>query len=126
VAATPAVEALKSEHGTQFDAPLLNTFIQMIQLESLREIVGHSEPGVPMVECPNCGPVITVSLDTKDGDIGFCRVCGSKHRLHRDGDTFTVEPTGEMGSADELKPQPETGSIETFVSQAPPSVNFKG
>jgi HD-GYP domain-containing protein (c-di-GMP phosphodiesterase class II) len=125
VTATPAGETLRAEHGTQFDAPLLDTFIQMIQLESLREIVGHSELGLPMVECPNCGPVITVSRDTGDGDIGFCRVCGSKHRLHRDGDTFSVEPTGEMGTADELKPQPETSSIEAFVSQAPRSVNIQ-
>lgn len=124
VAATPAVEALKAEHGTQFDAPLLDAFIQMVQLDRMREIVGYSESGVPMVACPSCGPVITVSRHTKDGDIGYCRVCGSRHRLHRDGGTFAVEPTGEIGSADELKPQPETGSIDAFVSQAPPSVTI--
>lgn len=124
VAAEPAAEALKAEHGTQFDAPLLDAFIQMVQLDRLSDIVGHSESGVPMVACPSCGPVIAVTRDSRDGDIGYCRVCGSKHRLHRDSGSFAVEPTGEMASADELKPQPETGSIDAFVSGAPPSVNI--
>lgn len=124
VAATPAVEVLKEEHGTQFDAGLLDAFIEMIRLDSLRAIVGHSEQGIPMVECPSCGPVITVTRATKDGDIGYCRVCGSKHRLHQDEDTFVVEPTGEMGSAEELKPRPEINSIEAFISRAPKHVDI--
>ncbi len=124
VAATPAVEILDNERGTQFDAVLLDAFIQMIQLDTLRGIVGHSEIGVPMVECPSCGPVITVDRNTKEGDVGFCRVCGSKHRLHRDGDSFTVEPTGMMGSAQELKPRPEINSIEAFIALAPKHVDI--
>ena len=59
-----------------------------------------------------------------DGDVGFCRVCGSKHRLHRDGDSFTVEPTGRMGSAQELKPRPEINSIEAFIALAPKHVDI--
>ena len=124
VAATPAVEAMTVEHGTQFDARLMDAFIQMAQLDTIQEIVGTSEPGVAMVNCPSCGPVITVSRDASDGDIAYCRVCGSKHRLHRDGDTFVVEPTGAVGTADALKPRPETRSIEAFISQAPKWVNI--
>jgi HD-GYP domain-containing protein (c-di-GMP phosphodiesterase class II) len=122
VAAEPAVAALKVEHGTQFDAGLLDAFIRMVQLDLLNQIVGHSESGVPMVHCLNCGPVITVSKSTRDGDIGFCRVCGTKHRLHRSGGTFVVEPMGAKGSAEELQPQPERVSIEAFISQAPDMV----
>ena len=124
VAATPAVEALKAEHGSQFDARLLDAFIQMDRLDTLREIVGTSERGVRMVVCPTCGPVITVSRNAKDGDIGYCRVCGTKHRLHHDGDTFVVEPTGARGTAEALKPRPETCSIDAFISRAPQWVNI--
>lgn len=56
---------------------------------------------------------------TQDGDIGFCRVCGAKHRLHRSGDTFEVAPTGEMGTAEQLKPRPEKEAIEAFIFSAP-------
>lgn len=124
VAATPAVEKLKAEQGTQFDARLLDTFIPVAQMATIRDIVGTSELGVAMVKCPTCGPVITVARDAKDGDIGYCRVCGSEHRLHRDGDTFVAEPTGAAGTAEALKPRPETGSIEAFISGVPQWVDI--
>lgn len=119
VAAEPAVAALEAENGTQFDTLLLDAFIQMVQLEALNQILGHSDSGVPMVHCRNCGPVITVTRDTKDGDIGFCRVCGTRHRFHRDGDTFVVEPLGASASAEELQPLPDRAIIEAFIDDAP-------
>jgi response regulator RpfG family c-di-GMP phosphodiesterase len=119
VAAAPAVAAMKKENGTQFDARLLDTFTNLARTDALVEIIGTSEWGVPMVECPSCGPVITVSRDARDGDIGHCRVCGTAHRLHRDGGTFMVEATGEMGTAEDLKPRPEAGPIEAFIARAP-------
>lgn len=124
VAVDLAVKALKAEHGTQFDARLLDTFAGLALVDTVGEIAGHSEQGVPMVVCPPCGPVITVSRDAVDGDICYCRICGSKHRLHRDGESFVVEPTGEKGSADTLKPRPETGAINTFISEAPTWVDI--
>jgi HD-GYP domain-containing protein (c-di-GMP phosphodiesterase class II) len=119
VEATPAIEAMKMEIDTQFDARLLDAFTGLVQADALGEIIGTSELGVPMVECPSCGPVITVSRDAKDGDLGYCRVCGTAHRLHREGDTFVVEATGAMGTAEDLRPRPETGSIDAFLSRAP-------
>ena len=124
VATEPAVEALRVEHGTQFDSLLLDAFVHSAQIERLKEFVGHSQPGVPMVYCKNCGPVITVTENTQDGDIGFCRVCGTRHRLHRDGDTFAVEPLGVKGSAEELQPFPERAVIEAFIDQAPESIEI--
>ena len=124
VDADPAVASLRVEQGTQFDSRLLDAFIQMVQIERLREVVGYSQPGIPMVHCLNCGPVITVSDNTRDGDIGFCRVCGSRHRLHSDGDTFVVEPLGVRGSAEELQPFPERAVIEAFIDQAPASIEI--
>lgn len=124
VAAEPAVAALKAECGTQFDDHLMQAFIQMVQLETLNEIVGNSEWGVPLVACPNCGPVITVSQRTLDGDIGFCRVCGTKHRLHSKGATFVVEPMAAKGSAEDHQPRPEWAAIDAFISQAPGMVEI--
>jgi len=124
VAAMPAVEALEGEHGRQFDAGLLDAFMQRTRLPTLQEIVGTSERGVRMVRCPTCGPVVTVSSSARDGDVGYCRVCGNQHRLHRDGDSFVAEPTGAKGSAEDLKPRPETGSIDAFISRAPQWVDI--
>lgn len=124
VDAEPAVAALKAECATQFDENLLQAFVQVVQLGALNEIVGTSEWGVPLVVCPTCGPVITVSQSTMDGDIGFCRVCGTKHRLHSKGDTFVVEPMAAKGSAEDLQPRPEWAAIESFINQAPVMVEI--
>jgi HD-GYP domain-containing protein (c-di-GMP phosphodiesterase class II) len=122
VEAEPAVAALRTVHGTQFDTSLLDAFVHMVQIETLKGVVGHSQLGIPMVRCKNCGPVITVTENTRDGDTGFCRVCGTRHRLHRDGDTFVVEPLGVKGSAEDLQPLPERATIEAFIDQAPESI----
>lgn len=119
VVALAAVDALKTGHGSQFDAGLLGAFMEAVQKDALRDVVGHSEPGMPMLNCPACGPVIAVPGDAQDGDIGYCRVCGKGHRLHRDGDGFVLEPTGLMGTADDLKPCAETRCIDAFISRAP-------
>jgi HD-GYP domain-containing protein (c-di-GMP phosphodiesterase class II) len=124
VAVIPAVEALTAELGSQFDARLLDAFIRISRRHTLQEVVGTSERGVSLVACPTCGPVITVSGKAKDGDIGYCRVCGGQHRLHRDGDTFVAEPTGTKGGAEDLQPCPETASIDALVSQAPQWVDI--
>ncbi len=114
-----AAEELVSLQGRQFDAAFLAAFIRMVQEDTVREILGHSDEGVFMVNCPNCGPVITISPEAGDGDTGYCRVCGARHRLHRKGDTFEVEPVGDKGTADQLRPRPESGAIERFVGRAP-------
>lgn len=119
VAETAAVQALQVEHGTQFDVRLLNAFVQLAQSDASREIIGHSQPGLPLAACPCCGPVIVIPRSMRDGDICCCRVCGSKHRLHREGDRFVVEPSGQKGSAEELRPRPEISAIDALVDQAP-------
>ncbi len=124
VAAEPAGTALHAELGTQFDASLLEAFLHLLRDDRLREVTGHSEEGVAMVRCSCCGPVITVGRDTKDGDTCICRVCGRKHRLHKSGDTFVVEPTGRQANPEEGRPQPETSAIEAFISMAPRSVEI--
>lgn len=123
VSTEAALTALKMEHGTQFDANLLDVFGRMAATGDLEAIVGNSEPEVSLVACPSCGPVVVVSRAARDGDLGYCRVCGSQHRLHRKAATFEVEPTGRMGTAEQLKPIPEWGTIQAFVDQAPRSIN---
>ncbi|MEJ2154407.1 MAG: HD domain-containing protein [Desulfobacteraceae bacterium] len=119
-----AVSALQIERRTQFDSQLLDTFVGLAASGALDDRVGHSEWGVALVECPNCGPVITINRDTRDGDTAVCRVCGSKHRLHRQEDGFAIEPLETAATADELKPRAEVHSIDELVRQAPAWVDI--
>ncbi len=124
ISVAPAVVALKKEQDTQFDKRLLDLFVEWVEKDAAADIVGHSDTRVAMVRCPTCGPVITVSPDARDGDVVYCRVCGSVHRLNQSGDTFVVEPVGKKGRAEDLKPCPETRPIETFVSLAPATITI--
>lgn len=121
---TAAIEALNIERDTQFDGALLDSFNRLATTGDLETIVGHSASGVPLVACPSCGPVIVVSQKTRDGDLAYCRVCGAQHRVHRKQDTFEVEPTKEMATAEQLKPKPEWGTLQKFISQAPGSIEI--
>ena len=120
--AGPAAAALKTERGTQFDARLLDIFMQWVDSGAATGIVSHSDDGVALVHCPKCGPVIAVPADAKAGDTAYCRICGTAHRLHPAKDTFAAEPLGRKANAEELRPRPETRPIETFLAQAPAAV----
>jgi hypothetical protein len=103
---------------------LSNVFIRLAQGGVFNDVVGHSDWGVPLAHCPNCGPVISVPRETPEGEIGACRVCGIKHRIHRLGDGFEVESLDVEGSAAELRPQPEKRIIEDLIAQAPDTVEI--
>lgn len=119
-----AVAAMAIERDTQFDPQLLDVFMRLAGSGALDDAVGHSELGVAMVACPSCGPVITVQRETRDGDAAFCRVCGTKHRLHRQGDTFVAEKFGEDATAEDLKPRAEVNAIHELVAMAPSSIDL--
>ena len=121
---TTAVEILEDSRGTQFDPQLADDFIALVQEGAFDDIVGHSDRGVPMAVCPTCGPVVKVARETRDGEIGACRVCGIRHRLHRQGDGFAVESLGTEASAVELQPRPDGATIEDLVAQAPLKVTI--
>ncbi len=119
-----ALAAMQTERSTQFDPQLFDVFVRLARSGVLDDKVGHSEVGVPLLHCPSCGPVIAVTRQTRDGDSAVCRVCGAKHRVHRKGETFELEPLEQEATAEELKPRAETHSIDELVRQAPPSVEL--
>ena len=109
----------------QFDSQLLDAFADMVKRGDLKETVGNSEAGRPLVTRLTSGPVIPFTRQVRDGNLAYCRVCGMQHRLHKKADTFEVEPTGQKGPAEQLKPQPEMSALEVLVSEAPGSVRLK-
>ncbi len=112
-------EALMIIHkglGTQFDNELGTLFISLGQQENLNTIVRHSEPNIPMQECPICGPTIVVTRSHQDGDKVYCRVCGGEAEVHRHRHQLSIKSTMRQGSAAELEAVIDTPLIHDLVS----------
>ena len=122
-----ALSILKEEGGRQFDSMLADAFAKLHDPQDrLSHIVGHTDTGRALATCPNCGPIVVLSPFFKDGDIAVCRNCGGKMVMHKQADHYVPELVGVAGSADDLRPRPETESLEFFVNAAPKPRRFFG
>lgn len=98
-----AVEQIVINLGAQFDRSYGQRMILLANSGELDDIIGHSEAGIPMRDCPMCGPVVVVRKQQKPGDDLFCRVCGNGFRLPEQGEGIPLKPRGSPGSAQELQ-----------------------
>ncbi len=114
---------LALEKDKQFDARLVNSFLE-IETEKILGIVGFTEPGIPLLPCRLCGPTITISEISKDGDKVFCTSCGAKFILNKTNSTYELEPTKDKNNPKELKCQLEIQAIEMFAAHAPTRVTI--
>lgn len=123
--AIPVEEALlflQKGRNRFFDGILTDYFIEMGRSNALNQIVGHSDHERPLVDCPFCGPVIAIPKSRGDGDLIHCKVCRGEFRLHKDGNSFTGEFTGNHGTAEQVKPEAEMDPIHELMQQAPQAV----
>ena len=117
-----ALADLESVRSIQFDNDILTALNALASIGSLDNIVGYSDWQIPMVKCPECGPVLAVPRDTKDGDLINCRICKNELRLEKDGasfDTCIACSTGRTAPADQVQPQADLMSLEDFIRMAP-------
>ncbi|HEX8950139.1 MAG TPA: HD domain-containing phosphohydrolase [Dissulfurispiraceae bacterium] len=112
-----ALSILEQNSGTQFDEKLVSAFLSLSQAGHFSHIIGHSDHGRRLVECPFCGPVIAVSKNTKNGDTINCKVCKGIFQLHIQGDTFEAEFKNEK--VFNIKPEAEMEQIEEFIREFP-------
>jgi predicted RNA-binding Zn-ribbon protein involved in translation (DUF1610 family) len=99
-----ALDIIISGLGAQFDEEWGQIFIRLARAGQCNDILGHSDGGVPLQQCPMCGPTLVVRRDHHHGDMLYCRSCGGENRLVRIGAVLRVEPTGQSGSAQQLEP----------------------
>ena len=110
-----ALDIIDGLLGKQFDATLGERFIALGRKGDLDGVVGHSEPGIPVQDCPICGPTIVVMHKHETGDSVFCRACGGEAIVQRHGDVVEVQHTGRQGTPTELEPELDTMLIENLV-----------
>lgn len=86
-----ATYLLNGQKDKRFDDELVSLLIQAVENNEVDPIIGHSGHFRPMVSCKECGPVIAVNTDKKDGDLISCNVCNGKYSLHTNGNDFELE-----------------------------------
>lgn len=114
-----AMAVLEAEKGRQFDPALVDAFVALGRADGkLEHIAGHSDHGVKLVSCPNCGPIIEIGRAAADGDVTACRNCAGLVRLHAAAGGFTAELIG-FATLDRLRPVAETAVFDEFVADTP-------
>ncbi|MEO9655810.1 HD-GYP domain-containing protein [Marinomonas sp.] len=95
-----ALSILLSEKDAQFDGSLVDA-MQMLSIDGkLKHIIGHTDEGIPLHNCPMCGPTLVVKKDHQVGDQISCNSCHAEFGLAVDGQGIMVPtPTGKNVSA---------------------------
>ena len=118
MASDAALAIIEKCLGTQFDQELGKLFLVMGRAGELDHIVGHSDAGIPLQECPECGPTIVIRRDQKTGNFVYCRKCGYKTTVIRENGTFSIAETDDHGNAEELEPEVDVALIDALVNEA--------
>lgn len=104
--------------GSQFDRDWGLRFIALGEAGGLTGIVGHSEPGIPLQECPGCGPIVVLHRRQADGSLAYCPHCHGEMKVSLAAGNMGVTPTGRLGDALVLAPSVEAELLGELVTQA--------
>jgi putative nucleotidyltransferase with HDIG domain len=118
-----ALRIIEEGSGTQFDENLAPLFVGMGRAGRLDTIMGHSHEGIPMHECPACGPTIALHCDVRIGDLAYCPNCTQEFAIIGDPRVASPAPTGKLGVAEQLSAKVDLRLIkEAVASMALPLV----
>lgn len=109
------LNAIEAGLGQEFDAEFGARFVSLARAGALNHIIGHSDLGVPVQECPNCGPVVNVFRTHRPGDKVYCRLCANEFVVGRADGKLALEITGFKGRPSVAVPQPDAELISRLV-----------
>lgn len=120
-----ALSIIESNLGTQFDQNIGETFIKLGQSShELLHIVGHSDEGIPLHECPMCGPTLVVQKDQGVGDHTYCRSCSGEFKLEEKEGSLVTQMTGKLGRPKNLEPEVDRDLIAKIVRDSAQHLSF--
>ena len=120
-----ALEIIEDNLGRQFDPIYGKRFIAMGMDGMLDAIVGHTEPGIPIQDCPLCGPTIVITRHNHSGDHVYCRHCGGEAVVEREGESIRLRPTDRQGEPDHLEPEIDIDLISELVKESAHHLNVR-
>lgn len=113
-----ALAIIQSQSGSQFDATLCKHFLVLGRQGVLDHIIAHSDEGIPLQQCPMCGPTLVIRREQQAGEYIFCRNCGGGFTLEQSASGLVVQPTGEVGNPLDLQPMADHALIRRVVADA--------
>ncbi|WP_155803411.1 HD domain-containing phosphohydrolase [Bordetella sp. FB-8] len=113
-----ALAIIRSESGTQFDAQSADALIRLGERGALQHVMGHSADGIPLQQCPACGPTLVLSRRSASGQLLYCRNCGTEFKLTASADGLQAAPTGSVGRPADLTPELDSDLIQETVAFA--------
>ncbi|WP_340122476.1 HD-GYP domain-containing protein [Methylobacter svalbardensis] len=120
MAVEAAIEQITKNLDTQFDRTFGVKFIALAKSGELDGIIGHSDAGIPMRDCPICGPVVVVHKHQKAGDAVFCRVCGNGFSVQKQHGELKLQPTGKLGTPHDLQANIDHDLLGRLLEEALP------
>ena len=112
-----ALSIIEENLDAQFDSELGSRFVALGQAGALDTVVGCSEPGIPVQECPLCGPTIVVRRRNRTGDRVYCRHCGGEAVVEWEGDTVHISSTGRKGAVEDLEADVDIDLIDALTRE---------
>lgn len=113
-----ALERITTGRGTQFAPRWVDPLLALAETGELEHIQGHSDDGIPLQECPMCGPTLVVMSHHRSADSIYCRNCGGEFLVLRESGGIEAVPTGQRGTAKQLEPEADETLIEEVVQRA--------
>jgi hypothetical protein len=113
-----ALTIIEENLGSQFDSEWGRRFIALGSCGELEHIVGHSEPGIPLQECPACGPIVVINRRHQEGSLVYCRHCSGELKVSGSGPDLALTPTGQRGQPAELEPSVDHELFAELVNLA--------
>ncbi|WP_369601479.1 HD domain-containing phosphohydrolase [Hahella sp. SMD15-11] len=117
-----ALDIIERHLGSQFDVALGERFIELGRQGCFEGIVQHSDEGMPLHDCPQCGPTLVVQRDHEEGHKLFCPNCGGGAVVHRQDGRLAVTPVDEKASPRDLVPEVDYGLIDRLVGTVRPAL----
>ena len=113
-----ALQIIQQEMGQQFNAAYAQALLDLGHAGQLKHIIGHSEQGIPLYTCMQCGPTLVLTGKNKPDDRIFCRNCGGEYRVTVTRDGVAVIATGKMGKPSDLLPELNLAQVEATLPGA--------
>lgn len=113
-----ALTIIQANLGKQFHPEWGKKFIELGESGFFNRMVGHSEPGIALQECPICGPTMVVSKNHQHGDHIYCRACGSEALLQKEDSNLAIKITGRQGTAKDLMPEINNDLLNSLIQES--------